>query len=209
MSEETVLQKVIKSLEDGMWAFTPPNQDAIRLVIKQIEEVIKERDSWKASSDSWESTAKLVSKLPCGHPNDCAYDKNADGRWANIGCVWCERDALRVDLETVKSDRNKAGLQERQKYLPKIEELAAELRAFATELGNLKGMAGLHIHFDQENQVPFCGCCNQELDEKGNGHRQECLAERVLDAKALYRPITQSVLKAAREDARPTGISEN
>lgn len=51
-----------------------------------------------AESEAWESTAKLVSKSPCGHPNDCAYDKNADRRWANIGCVWCERDNLRAAL---------------------------------------------------------------------------------------------------------------
>jgi len=37
---------------------------------------------------------------------------------------------LRVELETAKNDRNKAALQERQKYLPKL----AELKRLGTEL---------------------------------------------------------------------------
>jgi hypothetical protein len=60
--------------------------------VKALEESLRLKT---AESESWESTAKLVAKLPCGHPNDCAYDKNNDGRWANIGCIWCERDQLK------------------------------------------------------------------------------------------------------------------
>lgn len=53
-----------------------------------------------AEAESWESTCRVMqeSKLPCGHPNDCGYDMNGDGRFARIGCVWCERDRLMAEF---------------------------------------------------------------------------------------------------------------
>lgn len=98
------LQKAIEELialhaEDfGPMTPLPKCLKVVKASAKKLQQVEKERDEWKATSESWESTAKLVSKLPCGHPNDCAYDVNNDGRWAHIRCVWCERDQLKAAL---------------------------------------------------------------------------------------------------------------
>lgn len=52
----------------------------------------------------------------------------------NVRTIERENQQLRADLETAKSDRNKAAMQERQKYLPKIEELRADLKQCAEAL---------------------------------------------------------------------------
>jgi uncharacterized protein YjhX (UPF0386 family) len=76
--------------------------------VKALEESLRLKT---AEAESWESTAKLVSKLPCGHPNDCGYDKNNDGRWANIGCIWCERDQLKAAFRELAEAAQKAQIQ--------------------------------------------------------------------------------------------------
>lgn len=79
---------------------------AIRIIHQlqqKIAELEKQLKVSKANAESWESACKLDSKLPCGHPNDCSYDKNNDGRWANIGCVWCERDQLQQKIAELES----------------------------------------------------------------------------------------------------------
>jgi hypothetical protein len=73
---------------------------------KQLEAVTKKRDDWKASSESWESTAKLPpSSIPCGHPDACCYDKKGDGTWSVIVCRMCE---LKEENNTLKADYKQA-----------------------------------------------------------------------------------------------------
>ena len=85
------------------WASAEPKTaEQIQLAINTekapLEQRIKELE---AKSDSWESTCRVMveSKLPCGHSNDCAYDKDGGTTFARSGCVWCERDSLKQQLE--------------------------------------------------------------------------------------------------------------
>tara|TARA_R110000824_G_scaffold12226_7_gene53627 strand:- start:49417 stop:49764 length:348 start_codon:yes stop_codon:yes gene_type:complete len=83
----------------------PQEAKAIKGQVKQLEDkcdtLTKELKAMTANSESWECVAKLDSKLPCGHPNDCGYDIKGNGTWSHIGCYACKAKRLSSVLSDI------------------------------------------------------------------------------------------------------------
>jgi hypothetical protein len=84
--------------------------------------------------DVWETLARLDSRLPCGHPNDCSYDIKGDGTWSHIGCVWCERDRFKLELART-CDAHRITIDGLSKTMAEVERLKAALALANKTLG--------------------------------------------------------------------------
>ncbi len=95
------------------------------------------KPSWLVEWDGLSEPDKEVDRrIGCAIWGDCIMD-NAEAIGGQmltahlLSEVMKERDALKIELETAKADRNRAALQERQKYLPMLSEIRDELKAHA------------------------------------------------------------------------------
>lgn len=69
------------------------------------------------------------------------------------------------------------------KTLDPLANLIDELSRLKARRDELLIAATEMIDFDQENECPVCHCCGMELDEMGRGHRNNCLADKILNIR--------------------------
>lgn len=104
-NEQTELAEAIQQAElykSKGWMIPQSTVDIFLANCKQVSELREEVNKWKASSESWESTAKLpASSIPRGHPDACCYDKKGDGSWSVIACKMCEQEHQSREMREV------------------------------------------------------------------------------------------------------------
>ena len=66
------------------------------------------------------------------------YARLCDTKDAELNSLRDELKSAREEVERAKADRNKSGVEERKKYLPKIQELTADLAKAQSHLAELK-----------------------------------------------------------------------
>jgi hypothetical protein len=88
-----------------------------------------------------------------------------------MNCKTCNEPAPQFEL--VGGECIRCVVRERDRYrvsMALVAEALEELMTVASECQD----------FDQENQVPYFGCCGMELDEHAKGHQHGCVANAVL-----------------------------